>query len=147
MLTVQIPTFDEFNNYTFTGFVTAEIKEVPNFEDINTITRHLPGIPQGGCGREPLKDLLTDKKKDVRSFYDTRQNTKKLKGYYVTLLGVSDYFVTVDYGTISGNPATKTAVIKANTPTEASRILSDRVRGYKRFMKMHGGSATLISKG
>lgn len=86
MLTVQVPTFDEFNKYAFTGYVQVQIKDVPNWEDINTITRHLPGIPQGGCPKEPLKDLIKNGKKEVRSFYDMRQNTRKLKGHFVTIV-------------------------------------------------------------
>ena len=56
----------------------------------------------------------------------------------------SKYFVTVNYGTINGNPATKTAVIEASTPNEANDILANRVRDYKCFMKIHGGSAVKI---
>jgi hypothetical protein len=85
MKTVQVPTFDEFNKYKFTGYVDVKIKDKPTYEDVNKITSHLPGIPQGGVGREPLKDLLTDGQKAVRSFYDTRQRTRMLKGYYVIL--------------------------------------------------------------
>jgi hypothetical protein len=85
MKTVSVPTFDEFNNYQFMGYVDVKINDVPDFTDINAICEHLPGIPQGGCGRQPLNDLITNGWKDVRSFYDLRQNTKKLKGYYVTL--------------------------------------------------------------
>lgn len=86
MKTIQVPTFDEFNNYAFIGYVTVKIKNTPDFHDVNTITKHLPGIPQGCIGRAPLSDLITTGSKDIRSFYDIRQNTKKLKGYQVTLI-------------------------------------------------------------
>lgn len=86
MITVQVPTFDEFNNYSFTEYVKVKIKNKPDFRDVNKITRPLPGIPMGGVGREPLKDLLTNGAKPVREFYDTRQNTRMLKGYYVTII-------------------------------------------------------------
>lgn len=85
MKTVSVPTFDEFNNYRFVGYVDVKIKNVPDFHDLNKVTRPLPGIPQGGCGRHPLADLLKNGYKDVRSFYDMRQNTKKLHGYHVIL--------------------------------------------------------------
>lgn len=85
MKTVIVPTFDEFEKYSFVKNVEVKIKNKPDFKDVNKITHFLPGIPQGGIGREPLQDLLTDGKKEVRSFYDLRQNTKKFKGYYVTI--------------------------------------------------------------
>lgn len=85
MKTVLVPTFDEFNKYAFTGYVEVKIKNKPTFEDVNKIGKHLPGIPAGGVGREPLKDLLANRSKDVRSFYDARQNTRILKGYHVTV--------------------------------------------------------------
>lgn len=85
MKTVQVPTFDEFNNYRFVKYVKVKIKNTPDFKDVNAITKHLPGIPQGGIGRKPLNDLITDGEKDVRSFYDGRQNTKMLRGYRVLL--------------------------------------------------------------
>lgn len=83
MKSVQVPTFDEFNNYAFIGYKTVKIKNKPDFKDVNKITRLLPGIAMGGIGRKPLQDLLTKGEKDVRSFYDARQNTRKLKGYKV----------------------------------------------------------------
>lgn len=87
MITLQVPTFDEFDNYAFKGYVDVKIKNKPNWEDVNKITKHLPGIPQGGIGKTPLHDLLTDKKKAVGSFYDIRQLRGKRKtqlwGYFV----------------------------------------------------------------
>lgn len=86
MKIVQVPTFNEFNSYRFVKYVKVKIKNKPDFRDVNKITSHLPGIPQGGVGREPLKDLLQYGSKEVRSFYDTRQNTRMLKGFHVTLI-------------------------------------------------------------
>lgn len=85
MKTVLVPTFDEFNKYSFVKNVKVKIRNKPTSKDVLKITALLPGIPMGGVGREPLKDLLTEGSKDVRSFYDTRQNTRKLKGYKVLL--------------------------------------------------------------
>lgn len=86
MITVQIPTFDEFDNYKFAGYKKVKIKNTPDWKDVNKICSCLPGIPMGGIGRKPLHDLIENKAKEVRSFYDLRQNTKRLKGYYVTLI-------------------------------------------------------------
>lgn len=85
MITALVPTFDEFNKYAFMGYVEVKIKNKPDWKDVNKLTKSLPGIPQGGIGREPLKDLITNKTKSVRSFYDARQNTGMLKGYFVTI--------------------------------------------------------------
>ncbi len=85
MITLLVPTFDEFNKYSFIQYKEVKIKNRPDWKDINKITRFLPGIPQGGVGREPLKDLLTNREKPVREFYDSRQNTKMLRGYNVTV--------------------------------------------------------------
>lgn len=85
MITAIVPTFDEFNNYSFSGYKEVKIKNTPDWKDVNKIAKYLPGIPQGGIGRHPLRDLLQNKQKAVRDFYDSRQNTKKLKGFYITL--------------------------------------------------------------
>jgi hypothetical protein len=85
MKTVLVPTFDEFNNYAFVKNVEVKIKNTPDWKDVNKITRHLCGIPQGGVGRKPLHDLLTEGKKEVREFYDSRQNTRRFKNYFVTV--------------------------------------------------------------
>jgi hypothetical protein len=85
MITLLVPTFDEWNNYQFVKYVEVKIKNKPDWKDVNKITNHLPGLPQGGVGREPLKDLLTNGSKEVRSFYDARQNTRKLHGYAITI--------------------------------------------------------------
>lgn len=82
MITIKVPTFDEFDNYKFVEFKEIKIKNKPDCVDVNKITHFLPGIPQGGIGREPLKDLLEGGKKSVKSFYDVRQlNSKTLKGF------------------------------------------------------------------
>lgn len=86
MKTLSVPTFDEWNKYAFVKNVEVKIKNQPTCKDVNKITRLLPGIPCGAVGREPLKDLLTTGKIEVRGFYDARQNTRKLKGYYVTVI-------------------------------------------------------------
>lgn len=85
MITVLVPTFDEWKRYAFMGNVEVKIKNNPDSRDVNKITKHLPGIPMGGVGRYPLLDLLEKKTKEVRSFYDVRQRTRMLKGYYVII--------------------------------------------------------------
>lgn len=86
MQTVLVPTFDEFNNYRFAKTVAVKIKNKPDFQDRKSITKLLPGLCCGAVGLEPLKELMHTGKMDVRSFYDTRQNTRKLKGYYISFL-------------------------------------------------------------
>jgi hypothetical protein len=83
MLTVLVPTFDEFDN--FVKSVRVKIKNVPNLNDVHKITQLLPGFCQGAVGRKPLADLLKDGRKDVRSFYDGRQSTSRFRGYFVTV--------------------------------------------------------------
>lgn len=85
MQTVLVPTFDEFNKYSFIGYVEIKIKNNPDWKDLNKVTKPLPGIPMGACGRKPLNTLITKGRQQVTDFYDLRQNTKKLKGYYITL--------------------------------------------------------------
>lgn len=85
MKTVIIPTFDQFNGYAFVKNVEVKIKNKPDWKDVNKITKHFCGIPQGGIGRTPLSDLIKNGFKSVASFYDTRQRTKMFKGYNVTL--------------------------------------------------------------
>ena len=85
MLTVLVPTFDEFDNYRFVKLVRVKIKNVPDLKDVHKITRLLPGFCQGGVGPEPLADLLEDGHKSVRSFYDGRQNTRMFRGHFVTV--------------------------------------------------------------
>jgi len=86
MRTVLVPTFDEFNHYKFKKYVRVRIKNKPDLDDVHAITRYLPGICQGAVGPSPLKELLAGGKKDVRSFYDGRQNTKMLRGFFVILI-------------------------------------------------------------
>ncbi len=83
MFTVRVPTFDEFNRYAFVRYVEVKIKNKPDSEDRHKITRLLPGIPQGPVGPEPLGELVTTGRMDVRSFYDARQRTRFLRGYAV----------------------------------------------------------------
>lgn len=85
MKTIIIPTFDEFNNYQFVKNVEVKIKNDPSLKDLHKVEKHLPGIPQGGVRYPYLQDLLTTGKKEVRSFYDARQNTRKFKNYFVTV--------------------------------------------------------------
>jgi len=86
MLTVRVPTFDEFNNYALAGTVLVKIKNTPDIDDVNKITCLLPGFCQGGIGPKPLADLLANGRKDVRDFYDGRQNTKWLRGHFVEIV-------------------------------------------------------------
>lgn len=83
MITILVPTFDEFNNYQFVKYVEVKIKNKPDWKDVNKLTRPFCGIPQGGVGRYPLQDLLKDGKKEVRSFYDARQRTRQFRNYFV----------------------------------------------------------------
>jgi hypothetical protein len=86
MKTVSVPTFDEFRNYAFVRCVLVKIKNKPDEKDLHKIARLLPGIPQGPVGPEPLADLLEDGQKDVREFYDARQRTGRLRGYFVVVV-------------------------------------------------------------
>lgn len=54
---------------------------------------------------------------------------------------MKDYFVQVDYRSWTGNCLTKTATIKAESHEKAMNFLIEKVRGYKRTMKIDGGSA------
>lgn len=87
MITVSVPTFDEFNSYAFVKYVQVKIKNKPDMDDLHKITRLLPGIAAGPVGPKPLSDLLASGKKDVRTFYDARQRTRSLRGYFVTVEG------------------------------------------------------------
>ena len=86
MLTVLVPTFDEFDNYRFVKSVRVKIKNVPDLDDVHKITRLLPGFCQGGGGPKPLADLLENGHKDVRTFYDARQRVGRLRGYSVQVI-------------------------------------------------------------
>ena len=83
MITVLVPTFDEFADYAFVQNVPVKIKNKPDLNDLHKITRLLPGIPMGPVGPKPLADLLANGTKDIRSFYDARQRTRRLRGYFV----------------------------------------------------------------
>lgn len=88
MITIQIPTFDEFNNYKFVKFVKVKVKNKMDSKDYGKITKLLPGVPQGYCGK--IYTIAKTKKPiDVTSFYDIRQNRKILrimKGNFITVL-------------------------------------------------------------
>lgn len=85
MLTVLVPTFDEFDHYRFVKSVRVKIKNVPDLHDVRKITRLLPGFCQGAVGPKPLADLLENGYQDVRSFYDGRQRTGMFRGRFVTV--------------------------------------------------------------
>ena len=51
------------------------------------------------------------------------------------------YHVTIDYATVKGNPATKTFTVMAISHNDALKYGEERVRKYKRFMKLNSGSA------
>ena len=85
MIKVSVPQFDEFRKYEFTGYKTVRIKNKPDSKDWNKITALLPGIPMGSFGPRTVESFLKDGKREVRSFYDARQNTRKFKNFYVTI--------------------------------------------------------------
>ncbi len=86
MITVQVPTFDEFNKYEFVEFKTIKIKNKPDNRDWNKITRLLPGFCQGSFGPKTVEHFLKEGKREVRSFYDSRQNSRRFKGWYITIV-------------------------------------------------------------
>ncbi len=49
--------------------------------------------------------------------------------------------VNINYRTLKGNPASKNLVIQAKDLTEALRAGEERVRRYKRFLKMDNASS------
>lgn len=85
MKTLQVPQFDEFNNYKFTGFKDVKVKNKMNTEDYNKITNALPGMCVGYC--PAIYNIAENKKPiEVIHFYDIRQKgVTKLKGYFITL--------------------------------------------------------------
>lgn len=83
MRTVSVPTFDEFKKYAFVGYKKVKIKNKPTHADAMKIIKLLPGTP---CGYVPIERLIIEGKIEVRRFYDARQNTRKLKNFYVTLI-------------------------------------------------------------
>jgi hypothetical protein len=54
------------------------------------------------------------------------------------------YHITIEWETYIGNPCTKCQVIVANNEREALNILADRVKQYKKCMKIQGGSAVEV---
>lgn len=88
MITLQVPTFDEFCDYKFVKFVKVKVKNKPCTKDYYKVVKHLPGITQGGT--DVFDNIvLTKKPGKVVDFYDIRQGGKslsKLKGYFVTVV-------------------------------------------------------------
>lgn len=88
MITLQVPTFDEFCDYKFVKFVKIKVKNKPSTDNYNKLIRLLPGMPQGGTAA--LEKLIKTREPiDVSHFYDIRQGGKslnKLKGHYVTIV-------------------------------------------------------------
>ena len=84
MITILVPTFDEFNNYKFKEYKEVKVKNKLDYKDERKVISHLPGIPQGYC---PALGKIGQTKEpiEVIRFYDARQNTKKLKGYFVSV--------------------------------------------------------------
>jgi len=86
MIKVLVPTFDEFNKYSFIEHKTVEIKDKPDSEDQDKISKLLPGIPQGYISEGLWKELIEKKQLSIMHFYDERQNRKRFKNYYLTIL-------------------------------------------------------------
>ncbi len=85
MITLLVPTFDEFNNYKFKGNKEVKIKNKPNTRDYNKITKVLAGMCVGYCSAVYTIGK-TKKPIDITDFYDIRQRgVKKLKGYFITI--------------------------------------------------------------
>jgi hypothetical protein len=49
------------------------------------------------------------------------------------------YHVTIEWGSYAGNPCQKVAIVDARDHGDALRILTERVRRYKRCRKIFGG--------
>lgn len=81
MKTILLPIFDEFENYKLTHYKEVKIKNKPDHKDYIKVCRMLPGIPQGGSGALNRNEFPIE----IQSFYDMRQNSKRFKGYYITL--------------------------------------------------------------
>ena len=86
MKTLQVPTFNEFNNLKFTGFKTVKVKNKMKTKDYHKITNLLPGMCVGYC--PDIYDIAKNKKPiEIIHFYDIRQRSvNKLKGYFITCL-------------------------------------------------------------
>jgi len=83
MKTLLIPKFDINNN--FTEYKRMKVKDVIDHSEQMRIIAELPGIPQGFC--PALGKILTTKEPiEIRRFYDSRQNTRKLKGYFIPVV-------------------------------------------------------------
>lgn len=56
----------------------------------------------------------------------------------------SKFSVSVDWGSVAGNPCTKMTEVFAMDHESAQKMVSDRVRKYKRCQKIFGGSCVQI---
>lgn len=92
MTTLSVPTFKvvwpvgkKHHTYEFVKYVNIKIKDEPDSEDYWKVVSHLPGIPQGY-----VEDIYTigktRRKIDIIRFYDTRQNSKLLKGFFISVV-------------------------------------------------------------
>lgn len=52
------------------------------------------------------------------------------------------YYVEILWGSVKGNPCATRSVVEADSQQEALQFLSERIRKYKRFAKLHGGYAS-----
>lgn len=85
MKTLQVPQFNEFDNFKFVGYKEVKVKNKMNTADYNKITSVLPGMCVGYC---PAIYTIAETKKPIEiiHFYDIRQRgVKKLKGFFITL--------------------------------------------------------------
>jgi len=80
MKTLQIPKFDEKLN--FVGYKNITVKNKLDYETQMKVIHELPGIPQGYCPE--LENII--KPIEITRFYDSRQNTRKLKHFFISVL-------------------------------------------------------------
>ena len=83
MTKLIIPKFDINNK--FIGYKIIEVSEKMNHEDEMKVIHELPGIPQGYCPALG-KILQTKEPIEITRLYDGRQNTRKIKGFYISIL-------------------------------------------------------------
>ena len=92
MTTLSVPTFKivwpvgkKHHTYEFDKYVNVTIKNEPDSKDYWKVVKHLPGMPQGY-----VKDIYTIGKThipiEIIRFYDTRQNPKLLKGFFISVV-------------------------------------------------------------
>jgi len=82
MKTILVPKFDEKTN--FIGYKKVTVKNKIDQTEAMKVISELPGVPCGYC---PAIYKITETKEpiEIRRFYDSRQNTKKLKGFFITV--------------------------------------------------------------